>query len=147
MAYNRFRARPGRYGIDVTHLQMGNPGPIAPVAVASSTVTYRVGSPRRRQYVETVSVLMGTLPTGSAAITAQVFKRNSVGALNQAITGAFDLKAGVAALTVGNIPITATESQRTLQDGDYYAVDIVAAGTITQQPVDLFVTIEIAVLE
>lgn len=147
MANNRFAPKPGRYGIECAYLQMGNPGALAPVAVASSTVTYRVASPRRKLFAETVSVLMGTLPTGSAAITAQVFKRNSVGALNQAITGAFDLKAGVAALTVGAIPITATDAQRTMKDTDYLAIDIVAAGTITQQPVDLFITTEVAILE
>lgn len=147
MALNRFAPRPSRFGTDISHFQMGNPGPIAPVATASATVVYRIGTARRRMYTETVSILIGTLPTGGAAITAQLFKRNSVGALNQAITGTFSLTAGVAALTVGAIPITATDAQRTLKDGDYYAVDIVAAGTITLQPSDLFVTIEVAVLE
>lgn len=147
MANNRFAPKPARFGIETAYLVLGNPGPIAPVAVASSTVTYRIGTPKRRLFVETASVLMGTLPTGSLAITAQVFKRNSVGALNQAITGTFDLKAGVAALTVALIPITATDAQRSLKEGDYLAVDIVAAGTITQQPVDLFIPVEVAVLE
>lgn len=147
MANNRFAPKPSRFGIECAYLVHGNPGPLAPVAVASNTVIYRVGTPKRKLYLETVSVHLGTLPTGSAAITAQVFKRNSVGALSQALTGAFDLKAGVAALTVANIPITATDSQRTTKEGDYFAVDVVAAGTITQQPVDEFIALEVAILE
>ena len=76
-----------------------------------------------------------------------MFRRNSSGSVNQALTGTFDLKTGTAADTVANIPITATDAQRVKQDGDYFAVDIVAAGTITLQPSNLFVTIETAVLE
>jgi hypothetical protein len=146
MAFNWFRPRPGRYGIEVITCEYGNPGPILPVAVASSTVIYRNATPRRRLYVESLSVQIGTLATGSSTITIRPFKRNSIGAVSVALAAAFDLKTG----TVDNaqaVAVTATDSQRTFQDGDYIAWDIVAAGTITQQPVDLFMVSEFAVLE
>lgn len=146
MANNRYRARMGRAGCEFGYNAFGNTGNISPAAVASSTTTYKVPTPRRRQYTESASLQIGTLAAGSAGITIQLFKRNAVGAVNKALTAVFDLKTG----QVNNaqaVPITANENDRTLQDGDYYAWDIVAAGTITTQPADVFGVIEAAILE
>ncbi len=146
MAITHFQPKAGRYGVQNTHVEFGNAGPISPVAVASSTVVYRTGTPLRKAYVDRIGLLIGTLAAGSAAITAQFFLRNSVGSKNVALTATFDLKTG-STLTVRNVPITATEVQRNVLEGDYLAVDIVAAGTITQQPVDLFAMVELDILE
>lgn len=146
MANNYFRPLPGRFGVMLEHVSIGNPGPISPVAVASSTVAYKRAFPRGKYFVESVSSFIGTLAAGGAAITAQVFRRNSVGSVSVALTGTIDLKAG-SANTVLSVPVTATEQNRYIQPGDYLAVDIVAAGTITTQPADLFVSVEVAVRE
>jgi hypothetical protein len=146
MAYNHYKPMPGRFGTMVEIINGGNPGPIAPVAVASSTVAYKMPGPAGKFYVEKIGLFIGTLATGSAAITVQAFKRNSVGSVSVALTAATDIKAG-SINTARNIPITATDAQRTLQVGDYLAFDIVAAGTITLQPSDLFISPEVAVLE
>jgi hypothetical protein len=146
MANNYFRPLPGRFGIQVEQSVIGNPGPISPVAVASSTVTYKRGLPVGKYFVEKIGYFIGTLAAGSLAITAQVFRRNSVGAVNQALTAAFDLKAGSINTNLA-VAISATEQNRYFAPGDYVAVDLVAAGTITTQPADLFVTVELAVRE
>ena len=146
MAINYFRPLPGRLGIQVEHVTIGNPGAISPVAVASSTVAYKRAFPYGKYYLEKVSSFIGTLAAGGAAITAQVFKRNSVGALSVALTGTIDLKTG-SVNTILPVTITASEANRYFAAGDYLAVDLVAAGTITTQPADLFVTAELAVRE
>lgn len=146
MALNYFRPRPHRIGTELNQLHVGNPGPISPVAVASSTVTYKVPPANGRYFLEKLSLFIGTLAAGSLAITAQAFKRNSVGSVNVALSAATDLKAG-SVNTVRAIVISATEAQRYFNDGDYLAVDLVAAGTITTQPADLYVKAELAVLE
>lgn len=146
MALNYFRPRPHRIGIETNQVGMGNPGNISPAAVASSTVIYKAPPVNGRYFLEKLSLFIGTLAAGSAAITAQAFKRNSVGSVNVALSAATDLKTG-SVNTVRAIAITATEAQRYFNDGDYFAVDVVAAGTITTQPADLFVKAELAVLE
>lgn len=146
MALNYFRPRPHRLGIEVIDIGVGNPGGIDPVAVASSTVVYKVPPALGRYFLEKLSLFIGTLATGGSTITAQAFKRNSVGSVNVALSAATDLKTG-SINTVRSIAITATEQQRYFNAGDYFAVDVVAGGTITQQPVDLYVNAELAVLE
>jgi hypothetical protein len=146
MAINHFQPRPGRFGTMLTHAEFGNPGPIAPVAVASSTVAYRIATPKSKAYLEKINFLIGTLPTGSGTITAQWFIRNSVGSKSDAQTAATDLKTG-STLTNRAVAFTATENQRYLLDGDYLACDIVASGTITLQPADFLGTVELSILE
>lgn len=146
MARNFYQPRAHRFGTMLIQGGVGNPGPIAPVAVASSTVVYKFANANGRYFLEKLSLFIGTLAAGSAAITAQAFRRNSVGSVSQALSAATDLKTG--SVNVARvIAITANEQNRYFQDGDYFAVDIVAAGTITTQPADLYVKAEFAVLE
>jgi hypothetical protein len=146
MPLNYFRPRPHRIGTELIQVGIGNPGALSPVAVASSTVIYKFAPANGRYFLEKLSLFIGTLAAGSAAITAQAFRRNSVGSVSQALSAATDLKTG-SVNVVRSVAISATEQNRYFQDGDYFAVDIVAAGTITQQPVDLYVKAELAVLE
>lgn len=139
-----FLPKPHRSGIMPCLVQLGNPGALSPVAVASDTVTYPVATPFARSFVGRISAQAGIKPAGSSTITATVFKRNATGSVEVALTGAFDLTALVNG-TVANVPILSglTQAERSLRAGDYLAVDIVAAGTITTQPSDLYFTVEL----
>lgn len=143
MAVKHFRpSKNGRFGIEVDSTAFGNPGPISPVAVASSTVVYPLLTPLRKSYVERIGLNIGTLAAGAGTITVQFFVRNSVGAKNNALTAAFDLKTGTT-LTVREVAITASDSNRVVQEGDYLAADIVASSTITTQPANLLAVVEL----
>lgn len=143
MAYKFFRPKRGRDGVMVDSHGFGNPGALSPVAVASNTVIYRVATSLGKGYIERIGLLCGTLPTGNSTITIQFFRRRASGSVSAALTAAFDLKAGATALTNTEVPITATENNRYMAEGDYIAYDVVAAGTITQQPVDLVGRVEV----
>jgi len=146
MAEVHFRPKPGRFGAQITHLDQGNPGTISPAVGASGTTTYKIATPSRKMYIDHCFYQINTLAAGGAAITGQFFLRNSVGAKSVALTGTFDLKTG-SQNTVLKPAITASENQRFVQPGDYLALDIVAAGTVTTQPTDVLYGVEAYVLE
>jgi hypothetical protein len=146
MALNHFRPRAHRFGTELVQVTVGNPGPISPVAVASSTVIYKAPLARGRYFLEKLSLFIGTLAAGGGTILGQVAKRNSVGSVDVDQTATFDLETG-SVNTARALTISATDAQRYFNEGDYLAFDVVASGTITQQPADLFVVAEFAVLE
>lgn len=142
---NVFLPSAGRYGVMSVMTEAGNVGALAPVIANGGTTIYRMPTLPRASVVQTLGVQCSTLTASAGAVTAQVFKRNATGALSKALTGTFDLlTANLAVGVVKAIPITATEADRTLKVGDYLAVDVVAAGSVTTQPIDFFVSAEVA---
>lgn len=104
---------------------------------ATATVSVVVPKPFRKCQLINVAIEQTTAAAGSAAITAQVIKRNNVPAsptdVNQ--TAAFDLIAGATTLDkTQNIAITATDTTSIFQASDGCRVDLVAAGTVSTAP-------------
>jgi hypothetical protein len=147
----RFQPRAPRFGTNISHVEAGNASTLSPAPGASATTIYKIATPYTKCFVDRATVQMGTLPTGSAAVTGQLFIRNAGTSRNDAITSAQDLKTGGGIVINVTFPLvfptTVTDAQRTLQQGDYLALDIVYAGTNTQSPVDFWVTVELCILQ
>lgn len=123
---------------------------------ASATTTYYIPVPGRKAYVERLSFSTVTVPTGSSTILATWKKFDVAGntdiSLNVPVNGQVgtgDIKSMV---TKNNHIVTisttnSTDKDRILQPADTLRVDIVAAGTVTAQPVNLCLNAEILVLE
>ena len=117
---------------------------------ASATVKIPIANPCRKSYIERLSVAAATLPIGGAAITATLQKKAADGGAVTALTAATDLTvANLTALKVAIVALlsTLTDVNRVLQEGDYLYVDVIAAGTVTTQPVGLQFIVELSVLE
>lgn len=109
-----------------------------------------IAIPYRKSYIERFSAAAATLPIGGAAITATLQKKAASDGTVTALTAATDLTvANLTALKTALIALlsTLTDVNRVLQEGDYLYVDVIAAGTVTTQPVGLQFIVELSVLE
>lgn len=148
MAEKHFRPKPGRFGVMVEGTTTGNTGTLSPTIGGTATTTYRFPTAFRKYYVERCSAQASTLIGSGGAVTGQWFIRNATGAKSVALTATQNLlTAAMTANVVLNVPVTATDAQRVVQEGDYLALDIVAAAAITQQPADFFSSVEMLAQE
>ncbi len=116
---------------------------------ASATVVIPVATPRRKTFVERCSVVLQTLPIGSAAITITLMKK-PVASAAIALTAATSLLVATqTALIVAEIALLAalTDSERVVAEGDLLYFNVIAAGTVSTQPVGLVGSVEVSVLE
>lgn len=144
----RWRPLPGRFGVSINESSWNNYG-IATTVTASATSILFMPMPYGKLAASKCSIALTTAAAGSAAITAQFFKRpaGTTGGSDVALTNTYDLKQTATNKRV-DVPLlaTLTESQRTfapeidpsngsVQGGDLLIVALVAAGTVTTQPV------------
>lgn len=149
----RFAPRPGRYGVmlDVKVSTVIGTGGLA--LTANTTTTYRVSTPVRRSWIESISILNGTVGLDSdGTILATVFHRDNVGSSNIALTAATSLEVDFLAANnkVFSVPLltTLTDAQRICQPGDTVYVDVVNnSAAIDTQPIQNLVQVEFCILE
>jgi hypothetical protein len=143
MAYKHKQEKPGRFGTETAFVQGSTIN-----VTASSTTNVAISSPRRKSYIERLTMTAGSaIVTGSGAITCIVSKKSAAG--DVALCSAFTCT-GLTAHRSVSIPIlsTVTDAQRVLQEGETLNVIYTAAGTVTQQPVGGYiVAAELSVLE
>jgi hypothetical protein len=144
---NFFRPKPGRFGVQPT---------LVPVVVGTggtsvagtATTTVVVPTPRRRCFVESITIngLVAAASTGT--VTAQVKKRDASAASDVNLTAATSIESDVitAANTVANVAITGTELQRIVEVGDLLKIDLVASAAVGTQPTAT-VVVELGFLE
>lgn len=140
--YNFFRPKPGRFGI-------------MPVAVtlrpdfgtlAAGTVVHNLGGYPGTCYINKVSISGGTFPVAATSIEATLAKKPSGTAVP--LTSAIDINDQTAGAGVqGTFLTTLTDAQRTLNAGETLELSVVTTGSVTTQPVDVIVTIELLVVE
>lgn len=139
-----YRPLPGRFGnlLELASQAIGTGG----TSVANSaTTTVIIPTPYGKSYVDRVSVAAITAAASSSAVTVQFFKQS--GATKTALTAATSIKSDVITAATGAVypvAITGTDAARLLNQGDCLICDVVAAGTVTTQPVaELQVTISV----
>jgi hypothetical protein len=144
---NVWRPKPGRFGnaIEVSTVSVGTQGVNFS---ASSTVTAIIPVPRRRCYIESISINGRVAAVGGGAMTVQVIKRDNTAAADVNITAATSVTNTVITAADVNpaVAITATPQQRVLKAGDTLKIALVAASTITTQPTAT-VVVELGILE
>lgn len=130
-----FRPLPGRFGnlLELASRAVGTGGT---TIGNSGTTTVVVPTPNTKAYVDRVSISATTAATSSGDVTAQWFKQS--GATKTALTAATSLKSDVITESTGkvySVTVTGSDAERLLQPGDCIVVDLVAAGTVSAQPV------------
>ena len=141
MAYTAFLPKPGRLGIAPTAFQSGalNLG-----TLAAGTQTHNMGAFPNKAYVDSIVVCAGTFPTASTSCTIQISTFDGTNTVN--LTAATDINAKTAGAPVAlSLLSTLTEAQRTLSTIESLQVSVVTVGTVSVQPVDLTVTVQLSV--
>lgn len=140
-----FRPKAGRFGTEQSLMQIdAGASPLT----ASSTVTRQFPGYARRKFISRLTAAAVTIAAGGAAITAIVKKWDDAAGAYVNLTAAFDLTTMVTKrCSVIPILATLTDSQRTMKDNDTLAIDLIAAGTVTTQPINLGFSAEVAILE
>lgn len=143
----RWRPLPGRFGVSINESSWNSYGISA--ITASATSILLMPQPYGKWVLSKCHVAIITAAAGGGAITAQFFKRpqGTSGGSDLALTGTIDL-IGTALNKRIDVPLTSglTDAQRTFQPeidpssgvasfGDLLIVKLVAASTVTTQPV------------
>ena len=138
---NIFAPKPGRFGTLPVPFQSGrlNTG-----TLAAGTQNHNIGAMAATCLVNRVTICADTFPTAATSCTLQVFKMTGVTAL--ALTAATDINAKTADTPI-QVPVlsTLTEVQKTLLSGDSLRIAIVTVGSVSVQPDDVTVTVELLV--
>lgn len=151
MALKYFRPKTSdRSGIQIVTTRTGVIGTHGTNIGNSGTTTFSLGAMHRRCWIERINYTQGAAAAASAsALTCIVYKEDNTGtptavALNSA---ASILSLNTDSSTKITITATLTDAQRTMQEGDTLYVTFTAAGTVSTQPTDGFITVELLVLE
>lgn len=139
-----FRPKPGRFGIQAVLLTSGR---INTGTLAAGTQTHTIGTHPAKCFINRVSVSAGTYPTATTN-TVKLVRYDAAGTTARDITDALDVNTKTARTSLSAaIASAATDSVRTLLPGDTLEVVLVTTGTVTTQPDDLVVTVELLPLE
>jgi hypothetical protein len=139
---NNFMPRPGRFGLIPVPLTSA---PITTGTLAAGTQTHIVGAFTRLAYINRAVVVADVFPTASTSVTVQLFKHDaSAPGAPVTLSGLIAISASAARIGVP-IPITTTltEAQRTLDVGDSIYLQLVTTGSVSVQPDDLTVVVEL----
>jgi hypothetical protein len=147
MAERHRKASPGRYGVHPCFVGVRQSAALT----ANATAVFTFPKPRRKAYVETLSISTSTLPVdadGTFVVSVAVYRAD---ALVATLASAFDIEATVTTKdTLVAIPFDAatTEIQRTLLPADVLKVFVVNnSAAIDTQPVDMVFHAELLCLE
>ena len=143
MPYNFFAPKPGRLGTMPVPLTSGrlNTG-----TLAAGTVTHNIGGFPAKSYINRATACAEIFPTAGTSCDLTLVKMT--GATAVPLTSALSVNAATA-----NVPLqfvfltTTTDAQRTLASGDSLRISMVTAGSVTVQPDDLSVNVELLVCE
>lgn len=142
---NYFRPRPGRYGTQVEILNKS----LVTGTLAAGTLTFHIGGigTNRRAIISNVTISGTTYPTAGTSCVATLVKRDVSAAGNVTLTSNIDVNTKTAeTCQTGAFLTTLTDAQKLLDYGDTLKLSLVTTGTVTTQPVDLMVTVELLVL-
>jgi hypothetical protein len=142
MPYNFFQPKPGRFGVMPVAVT------VRPVfgTLAAGTVVHNLGAYPGVCYINKISIAGGTFPTAATSIAATLAKKPSGTAVP--LTSGIDINTQTADTAVqGTFLTTLTDAQRTLNPGETLQLSVVTTGSVTVQPVDVIVTIELLVVE
>ncbi len=142
MPYNFFGPKPGRFGVMPVSVV------VRPTfgTLAAGTVVHNIGSYPGKCYISKVCISGGTFPTAATSIEATLRKKPSSTAV--ALTSAIDINTQTAGTAVqGAFLTTLTDANRTLNAGETLELSVVTTGSVTVQPTDVFVVVELLVEE
>lgn len=143
MSLNFFRPKPGRFGVlPVVLTQRINTG-----TLAAGTQTHTLGGLPRKAVVSGVVVSCETYPTAATNCTVTLQKRDVSAASTITLSNAIDINAKTAdTLQTGALVSSLTDQQLLLDTGDLIKISLVTTGSVTVQPDDLVVTVELLLL-
>jgi hypothetical protein len=142
MSYNFFKPKPGRFGVECVTLT------VKPTfgTLAAGTVAHMLGGFSKRAIVSGISIAATTFPTAATSVVATLQKKPSGTAV--ALTAGLDINAKTAATAVtSGVLGTASQANLTVNPGETLLLSVVTTGSVTVQPVDVVVTVELLVQE
>lgn len=139
---NFFAPLPGRLGVLPVPLSSGrlNTG-----TLAAGTQVHNIGAFAAKSRINRATACAETYPTAGTSCVATLVKMTGATALT--LTSDLNINAATA-----NVPLqfaflsTLTEAERTLNPGDSIRVSIVTVGSVSAQPDDITVNVELLVL-
>lgn len=141
---NYFRPRPGRFG---TQLVLLTSGRINTGTLAAGTQTHTIGGLPRKAIISGITVAAETYPTAATNCTVTLVKRDASAAGDVTLSSAVDINAQTAGTAInGALLTTLTDQQLLLDTSDTLKLSLVTTGSVTVQPDDLVVTVELLVL-
>ena len=141
MGYDFFKPKPGRFGIAPTVLT------VRPTfgTLAAGTVVHNLGSVPSKSYISNICISAGTFPNATS-VEATLRKKPSGAAV--ALTNAINIDDRTAGTAVaGTFLATVTDAERTLNPGETLQLSVVTVGSVTAQPADLIVSVELLTQE
>jgi hypothetical protein len=143
MPYNFFAPKPGRIG---THPVPLNSGRLNTGTLAAGTQTHNIGGFPAKSYINRATLCAETFPTAATSCVVTLFKMT--GATAVALTSGLNINTQTADTPLQFVFLTTTTSaERTLTNADSLRVSIVTVGSVTVQPEDITVTVELLVAE
>jgi len=140
MPLNNFAPKPGRFGT----LPIAIGGWLNTGTLGAGTATHNLGGFPANGIINRASFCAEVYPTAATSCVATISK--VTGATVVVLTGSLDINTQTA-----NTPLqfvfltTTTEAQRTLTTADSLRVTIVTTGSVTVQPDDVTVNVELLV--
>lgn len=144
MAYNYFMPKPGRLGVHPVLLTTD----LTPTGgtLAASTENHNIGVSPMKAYVNRASVCAAVYPTASTSCIATLYKMT--GTTSVALTQGLAISGGTADTPlIFSFLTTITDANRTLGSGDSLRIALATIGTVSVQPDDLSVAVELLVME
>ena len=143
MAYNFFAPKPGRLGTMPVPLTSGrlNTG-----TLAAGTDNHNIGGFPAKAYVNRATLCAGTYPTAATSCVVTLFEMT--GATAVALTDGLNINTQTADTPLQFVFLTSTtDAQRTLTTASSIRVAMVTVGSVSVQPDDITVNIELLVQE
>ena len=141
MAYNAFNPKPGRLGIAPV---VFNSGRINTGTLAAGTVTHNIGAFPNNAWVDSAIICADTFPTAGTSCTVKLSKYD--GTTTTDLTAATSINAKTAGVPVVlAISSTATDAQRTLKPTESLVITMVTSGSVTVQPDDVTINVQLSV--
>ena len=143
MPYNFFAPKPGRLGTLPVPLTSGrlNTG-----TLSAGTQTHNIGGFPAKAYINRATLCAEVFPTAATSCVVTLFEMT--GGTAVALTDGLDINTKTADTPLQFVFLTTTtDAQRTLTQANSLRVSIVTVGSVTQQPEDVTVTVELLVQE
>ena len=141
MPYNFFAPRPGRLGVLPVPF---NSGRLNTGTLAAGTQNHNIVGIPAQCYINRATLCADTFPTAGTSCVATLFKMT--GATAVALTSGLDINTKTADTPLQfTFLTTLTDAQRTLTNADSLRVAIVTIGSVTVQPDDITVSVELLV--
>lgn len=140
MPLNNFAPKPGRFGT----LPIALGGRLNTGTLAAGTVTHNLGGFPANGIINRASFCAEVFPTAATSCVATISK--VTGATVVVLTGSLDINTQTANTPLQFVFLTSTtEAQRLLTTADSLRVTIVTTGSVTVQPDDVTVNVELLV--